>query len=213
MKINKLSGMKTINRLFSYATVVLALLELLLIVGSWIMCTVFPESSFRTLLSSEGIRWFFGSFVANLQSELLVWLLLLLVGYGCFSECGLVRAVKRLSRHGGIPYRERIALMICLSELVVSIVVMILLTCVPQAILCSVTGDLFPSDFSVSAVATLSFVLLMTGTTFGVTSRSFRNIYDWTDSMLVGIRDYSFIFVLYIFSVQLVCSVGFVMSL
>lgn len=213
MKTNKRCVMKIINRLFSYATVVLATLELLLVVGSWIVCTAFPESTFHTLLSSEGIRWFFGTFVANLQSETLVWLLLLLVGYGCFSESGLPHAVRHLSLHGGIAYRERIALMICLFELVTFLVVMTSLTCMPQAILRSVTGDLFPSDFSVSIVASLSFVLLMTGTTYGAASRSFKDIHDWTNSMLSGIRRYSFLFVLYIFAVQFACSVRFVLSL
>ena len=54
----------------------LALAEVMLILVSWLLTAAVPEASMRSLLSSEGIRWFFGHFSDNLATPVLVWLLL-----------------------------------------------------------------------------------------------------------------------------------------
>ena len=49
-------------------------------------------------------------------------------------------------------YRETVGLRIALVEFIVYVIVMILLTAIPHAILLSVTGQLFPSSFSSSFI-------------------------------------------------------------
>ena len=53
---------------------------------------------------------------------------------------------------------------------VVTVVIMLLLTVVPHAILLSVTGELFPSAFSSSLIPSLSFVLIVMSLSYGVAS-------------------------------------------
>ena len=45
----------------------LAVVQVMLILVSWVIAAAFPELNTHSLLSSEGIRWFFGRFVDNLQ--------------------------------------------------------------------------------------------------------------------------------------------------
>ena len=47
--------------------------QLALILLSWLITAAFPELPIRSLLSSEGVRWFFGSFTANQLTPLLAW--------------------------------------------------------------------------------------------------------------------------------------------
>lgn len=205
--------MKKLNNILSYAIAALAILELLLVVLSWIVCTAFPESSFHTLLSSEGIRWFFGTFTSNLCSDILVWMLLVSTALGCIAKSKMPRTVWNLFRHRKIAYRERIALTVCFAEAMVYLFVMAMLACMPQAILLSVTGTLFPSAFSISIVASISFLIIVMGSTYGCVSRSFRSIPCWVESLSYGLRRFSILFVFYIFAVQFVNSVKFVLSM
>ena len=60
---------------------VLLCAEALLIILSWILSTTMTEG-IRSLLSSEGIRWFFGNFSNIIASPLLAWLLLVPSSFG-----------------------------------------------------------------------------------------------------------------------------------
>ena len=68
---------------------VLLLAEVMLIILSWLLSTAMMEGV-RSLLSSQGIRWYFGSFTSIMASPLLVWLLLLLSAWGCLQQSGAV---------------------------------------------------------------------------------------------------------------------------
>ena len=81
----------------------------------------------RSLISSEGIRWFVGEFTYTLASPLLVWLLLALVALGCLQRSGL------MSRGRG--YRDWVALRVSLSFIIIYVVIICLLTLMPHAIL------------------------------------------------------------------------------
>ena len=75
-----------------------------------------------------------------------------------------------------LAYRERIGLRLALVEFLLAIVIMLLLTVVPHAILLSVTGQLFPSNFSVSLIPTLSFILLVMSLSYGVTGGTINSV-------------------------------------
>ena len=62
-------------RLLSWVALLLVVAELLLVLLSWLLSAMMTEGV-RSMLSSEGIRWFFGSFSEVVQTPLLVWLLL-----------------------------------------------------------------------------------------------------------------------------------------
>ena len=64
-------------KLLGRVCLVLVLAEVMLVILSWLLSATMMEGV-RSLLSSEGIRWFVGSYSAMMASPLLVWLLLLL---------------------------------------------------------------------------------------------------------------------------------------
>ena len=71
-----------LKKLFTAAVVVLLLCEVLLILLSWTLSATMTDGV-RSLLSEEGVRWLFGSYTDMLQSQWLVWLLLLSMAAGC----------------------------------------------------------------------------------------------------------------------------------
>ena len=69
---------------------ILLLSEVLLFILSWLLSATRMEGV-RSLISSEGIRWFFGSWQTLFASPLLVWLLLCLIAWGSLRKSGLIR--------------------------------------------------------------------------------------------------------------------------
>ena len=49
-------------KVFSYLALGLGVAQILLMLTSWLLTAAMPENYNRSLLSSEGIRWFFGQF-------------------------------------------------------------------------------------------------------------------------------------------------------
>ena len=155
--------------------------QLALILLSWLITAAFPELPIRSLLSSEGVRWFFGSFTANQLTPLLAWFITAAMAVGacvrsrlwaafCTKMSGLLHRRDSTDGRQGLHYRERIGLRLALAEFMVYVVIMLLLTVVPHAILLSVTGELFPSAFSSSLIPSLSFVLIVMSLSYGVAS-------------------------------------------
>ena len=66
-----------ITTFLAYLTGGLLAAQALLFLVSWLVTAMMPDTAVHSLLSSEGIRWFFGSFVGNVASPVLVWLLIL----------------------------------------------------------------------------------------------------------------------------------------
>ncbi len=147
-----------------YIVLVLLIAQLALILLSWLLTAAFPELPMRSMLSSEGIRWFFGSFVSNQLSPLLVYFIMAVMAAGACIRSRLYTALRAMlsnmrsgltnskNHHYKFHYRETVGLRIALVEFIVYVIVMILLTAIPHAILLSVTGQLFPSSFSSSFI-------------------------------------------------------------
>ena len=47
----------------------LGVFQIILILVSWLITAAMPELFVRSLLSSEGIRWFFGQFTSNIGTS------------------------------------------------------------------------------------------------------------------------------------------------
>ena len=180
--------------------------EAILIIASWLLSATMTDGV-RSLLSSEGIRWFFGSFSQMLASPLLVWLILLLIAFGSFQKSG---AVGLLTSRVPLSYRDRLALRIAFAFLALLILVIALLTVVPHAILLSVTGELFPSPFSRSLVPVIAFGVCIFSVTFGVMSGKLRTLSDVLHALSFGVEKGASLFILYILAVQFFESLRFV---
>ena len=92
------------NRRISLGWVCLVLLiaEGMLVIVSWLLSATMMEGV-RSLLSSEGIRWFFGSYTDMMASPLLVWLLLMLSALGCLQQSGVVGLFSQEGRFSQTP--------------------------------------------------------------------------------------------------------------
>ena len=193
--------MKIDRRLAAWLGCVLLLAELILILVSWLLSATMTEGV-RSLLSSEGIRWFFGSFVGIMASPLLVWLLLSLIALGSLQKSGLLAMQQ--------SYREKVALRSALLLLILYVAVILLLTVTPNAFLLSITGSLFPSAFSRSLVPIIAFGIVLMSISFGVMSGRINSLSAVLETLSFGISKDAELFVLYILIRQFYESLWFV---
>lgn len=195
--------------------------QLALILLSWLITAAFPELPIRSLLSSEGVRWFFGSFTANQLTPLLAWFITAAMAVGacvrsrlwaafCTKMSGLLHRRDSTDGRQGLHYRERIGLRLALAEFMVYEVIMLLLTVVPHAILLSVTGELFPSAFSSSLIPSLSFVLIVMSLSYGVASGTVDSVARMHRVLVGGLEVGARIVPAYIIGVQLYMSLLYV---
>lgn len=188
---------------YSYLIVGLTVAELLLVLFSWLLSATMTEGV-RSMLSGEGVRWFFGSFVSVLSSQWLVWLLLLSMAYGCLWQSGLLRF--RAPR----SYRQRVALRTAIVFLLLYVAAILALTVTPHAVLLSATGQLFPSAFSRALVPLVAIGLCLVSMVYGLMSGRFENLPAAVDSLSRGIAKAAPLFVLYILVMLFFQSVLFV---
>ena len=194
------------KRLLAYLVLALALAEVVLVLASWLLSATMA-GNVRSLLSSEGVRWFFGGFTAMLASPWLVWLVLLAIAGGCLWQSGSVSIRLPLS---SLHYRQRVALRTALILLLIYVAAVLALTLVPHAVLLSATGRLFPSPFSRAFVPIVSFGVLLVSVAYGWASGSFRSIASIVSAMSTGIAAAAPLFILYVVFVQFYESLRFV---
>ena len=194
-------------RLLSHIAFALILAEVALVLLSWLLSATMTGDT-RSLLSSEGIRWFFGHFVGLLESPLLVWLLLLSMAGGCFWQSRLCRSssVEQPLVRG----RRRAALRASVVVLLLYVAVLLALTVVPHALLLSATGQLFPSAFSRALVPVVSFGIILISISYGTLTGTFRNHSDIFDALSWGVGKAAPLFVLFVLLAQFIESLRFV---
>ena len=204
-----------------WTVLVLVTAQLALILLSWLITAAFPELPIRSLLSSEGVRWFFGSFTANQLTPLLAWFITTAMAVGacvrsrlwaafCTKMSGLLHRRDSTDGRQGLHYRERIGLRLALAEFMVYVVIMLLLTVVPHAILLSVTGELFPSAFSSSLIPSLSFVLIVMSLSYGVASGTVDSVARMHRVLVGGLEVGARIVPAYVIGMQLYMSLLYV---
>lgn len=191
----------------------LVVAELLLVILSWLLSATRLEGV-RSLLSSEGVRWFFGSFTEMVASPLLVWLLLGLCAWGCLQRSGLLTfSPFHLFTFSPLTYRDKVAMRVSLVFLVLYLIVIALLTLAPHAILLSATGSLFPSAFSRSLVPIVCFGLCLVSLVFGLISGRLHGLADILEALCTGIAQGASLIIIYLFAIQLYESLRFVFNL
>jgi aminobenzoyl-glutamate transport protein len=178
--------------------------QLLLMLVSWLLSAAFPDSGIRSLLSGEGMRWFFGHFSHQLATPVLVCLVLILMAYGTFRHCGLL--------HYRSTYRERRALTMTLLLTVVAVMLLVLLAAIPHAVMLSVTGSLWPSPFSRALLPLLSFIVIALSAFYGIMAGHFANLSNVYDALLDGIRQGAALLLFYLLTIQLYLSVCYIIS-
>ena len=61
--MSKLKNLFKLN--IAFITCSLLLLQIMVVILSWMIKTIYPEFNGRSLLSGEGVRWFLGNFTNN----------------------------------------------------------------------------------------------------------------------------------------------------
>ena len=154
--------------------IVLGVLQVLLVLASWLVSAVMPDTSTRSLLSPEGIRWFFGHFTDNMAQPLLVWIVLLYVAFNAYRRAGLQHAMSLLLKGERLMLRQRSALWLVLIVVGAIVAVIMMLIVLPNPLLASVTGSLFPSSFSSALIPILAFILFIGSVTYAMATGQFR---------------------------------------
>lgn len=168
------------KRSLPYIALTLAVGELLLVMGSWILSAALPMSGIRSMLSGEGIRFFLGHFADLLATPLLVWLLLLAMAYGIVLRSGVIS--------GARSFRSSRARLIALLFAAAYLAVVLLMALVPHAVLLSASGTLWPSPFSASLVPLTAFGLAMVAAVYGIVAGTITSLTDIYESFVDGLR-------------------------
>lgn len=190
------------SKICAYAMLLLALAQIMLVLLSWLITAAMAEAFPRSMLSPEGIRWFFGSFTENMESPWLVGLLLICIAWGTLQTSGLLHFDRTI-------YRHRNALRLVLIELVLFVAVILLLTVVPHAILLNVMGGIEASSFSRSILPYICFAVIVMSLSFGAVSNRLQGIEAMGESLSEGIRMAAPYFVIYILANQLYSSIEY----
>ncbi len=190
------------SKICAYAMLLLALAQIVLVLLSWLITAAMPEAFPHSMLSPEGIRWFFGSFTENMESPWLVGLLLICIAWGTLQTSGLLHFDRTI-------YRHRNALRLVLIELVLFVAVILLLTVVPHAILLNVMGGIEASSFSRSILPYICFAVIVMSLSFGAVSNRLQGIEAMGESLSEGIRMAAPYFVIYILANQLYSSIEY----
>ena len=198
------------NKILTLSALTLCIVQMLVILVSWLITAAMPDAPLRSLLSSEGIRWFFGHLTENQLTPLLAWMLFIVIAYGAMRKSGLLHAVRMM---GKVDFRQKFALRIVIIEVILFLCVLLLLTSVPHAILLSVTGNLFPSSFSQSLIPSLSFACVVFSISYGVISGSFHSLRDIFESFTSQMPTLAPLLIIYILCAQLFCSLKFVLTI
>ena len=208
-----------------YIVLVLLVAQLALILLSWLVTAAFPELPMRSMLSSEGIRWFFGSFVSNQLSPLLIYFIMAVMAVGACVRSRLYDALRETlsntrsslttssDHQHKVHYREKVGLRIALVEFIVYVIIMVLLTAIPHAILLSVTGQLFPSSFSSSFIPSLSLIIIIMSLTYGVASGTIDSVAKMHKVLVGGLEVGSRLVPTYVVGIQLYMSIKYVFIL
>jgi len=198
-----------LTRIAARLTLASMLLLVALILFSWIVNATDTGLNVRSLLSADGVRWFFGTFSADLAIKPLIWLILISVAIGAAYSSGLWRTTLAAIRLKPIQYRARIALIAATAIGAVLLVAYGFLAFLPHAVLLSVTGNLWPSPFSASLIPSAAFILTSVSIIYGLQSGTLNDIDEAFRSLIQGPQVTAPLFPLYITIMALWRSVCF----
>ena len=204
--MSKLKSLFKLN--IAFITCSLLLLQIMVVILSWMIKTIYPEFNGRSLLSGEGVRWFLGNFTNNVASNILVWIILIGLSWGAIRASNILQVFKRSHT---LSYRERLGFRVVLIEIMIWFTVIALLPFIPHAAMLSITGQLFPSSFSKSIVPLIAFIALFSSITYGLIIGRLRKGNLIIEALSNGIKQIAPYIIIYIILVQLIYSIKFVL--
>ena len=193
------------------AVVAVAFTQLLLFLVSWLIVAASPGNTIRSLLSSEGFRWFFGSFVNNVTTPPLAWIIVMAMAYGAIRDSAILKIWRK--GRGEWTYRQTFAFRIVLVQIFAYVLFIALVAFIPHAPLLSATGSLQHSSFLHSIIPVTAAAMTLAAGTFGMLTATMRSIVDVVKSLVRGVARAALLIVLYIFAAELYFSIAYVFHL
>ena len=190
---------------------VCALAQIVLVLVSWLWSAAVPDSSVNSLLSARGVRWFFGSYVDNEASPILVWLVLLGLAIGSLRSSGSCRAMRQAFLRQGPPLTslQKFAFRSSLVLFLLELAAVAGLTMLPHA----VSGDLFPSSFSVAILPIVAFVCVTVSIFYGLLANHYHSFADIGRGVCSEHRLLVALLLLYVVASQLINSLIYVFEM
>ena len=151
-----------------------------------------------------------GSIGDNLAGRGLVWLLLGSMAFGSVKFCGILDVPRKWK---AMSFWDHFGLMVALAELLVIVVLTLLLTVLPHAVLLGVTGNLYPSSFSKSFFFIVCLSVCFISVSFGVVSSRLRSLEEVCDCLVAGIAYTLPLWLIYVLAIELYASLQFIFVL
>lgn len=151
----------------------------------------------RTLLSAEGIRWFFLNNAKIFLAPTQVYLILFISVIGAFKRSGLDEFVVKYFGKGKMTYRQKVAFICMNIYVLVYMTVFIGLIIPPHAILLSATGSLTSSPFISGFIPVFTLCLHLASIIYGSISNRLRNMYECLSVLYWGIARYAIWIIIY----------------
>ena len=206
---------RIIKNIVPITVVVLFVLEVIIIVASWIVSVLWPEYGFNPLISHRGIRWMVGELPGIVASPWLLVIILLGMTIGVYLAAfskGISSSASPSTSSKTSKYAERIAIH---ATIVVAVIFLALLTywiAGPGTLLLSATGTFLGSSLSKGLIPLFLFFCSLLSVTFGLFSGRIPNLSALISSMVSGIEKTVPFLVLYIFLALCGYSLYFVLS-
>ena len=204
--MTKLKSLFKLN--ITFIICILLLLQIMVVIVSWMIKTIYPEFNGRSLLSEEGVRWFLGNFTNNVASNIFVWIILIGLSWGAIRASNILQVFKRSHT---LSYQERLAFRVVLIEIMIWFIVIAFLSFIPHATMLSITGELFSSSFSKSIIPLIAFIVLLNSISYGFIVGRFRKGSQIIEALSNGIKQITPYIIIYIIFIQLFYSVKFVL--
>lgn len=187
----------------------LLIANLLVVLLSWIISAM-GNTDIRSLISSEGLRWFLGNYVDIIATPVLAWLLLLAIAYSCFRQSGLSDTLSKRFMGDKLMFKQRLALRVTIIALIAIIAIVSLLVFTPHAVLLSPVGSIFPSPFSRSIIPIIAGTVTILSLLYGLVSGTINNAETAFMCLYSEIKNLFPIFIIYILAAQLYACLRFV---
>ena len=193
----------------AYTCLVLFVLQIAVVMGSWVASVLYPELAIRSMFVGESVRWFWSTLADNMSSTILVWLLLSGAMTELFVGGGLCKAI--VSSKQTTDY-ERMALMVVAWELVAMFIVLFLLAFVPHAVLLSALGTITPNSYLDSFVIMLILGVCIMSLTYGMVTGRYASFVDAYGAAASGVATTAPLVIVYLLAAELYCSVVWVFT-
>lgn len=187
----------------------LLIANLLVVLLSWIISAM-GNADIRSLISSEGLRWFLGNYSDIIAKPILAWLLLLAIAYSSFRQSGLSKAIGKRLTGDKLMFKQRVGLRVTIIVLIAIIAIVSVLVLTPHAVLLSPAGTIFPSPFSRSIIPIIAGTITILSFFYGLVSGTINNTKTAFGCLYLEIPQLLPIFIIYILAAQLYACLRFV---